>query len=209
MRLKAITLSLLSLLIVGTAASIGYASWQYSGDSETVNQFNVNIKEFTFSWTDSDVLDDETYEYASEFPDALNGLEDEDSVEGQALAAAIDAKRSGTDWVGNIDKRDGVAENLNKVLNVSDDCIYIIKIKSDGSFELYVTYETLPSGNSLKRKIGQSFGPVYKTVYQKDSNGIYKATQSYKGTATYTYYDNAGRQTQASFNTDDFKAYSN
>lgn len=209
MKLKAITLSLLSLLIVGTAASIGYASWQYSGDSETVNQFNVNIKEFTFSWTDSDVLDDETYEYASEFPDALNGLNDEDSEAGQALAEAIEAMTVGTDWVGNLDSHSDITNNLKKVLNVSSDCSFIIKIKSDGTYELYVTYETLPSGNSLKNKIGKSFGPVYKTVYQKDSNGVYKAVQSYKGTATYTYYDAAHGYKQASFNTDDFKAYSN
>ena len=95
MKLRAVTLSFLSLLVVGAAVSVGYASWQYSGDNETVNQFDVNIKEFTFSWTDSDVLDDQTYEYASEFPDALNGLNDEDSEEGQALSAAIEAKRSG------------------------------------------------------------------------------------------------------------------
>lgn len=208
MKLRAVTLSLLSLLVVGAAVSVGYASWQYSGDNETVNQFDVNIKEFTFSWTDSDVLDDQTYEYASEFPDALNGLNDEDSEEGQALSAAIEAKRSGTDWLGNIDSRDGVASNLKKVLNVSDDCTFIIKVKSDGSYELYVTYETLPNPMSWNY-VGKRFGTIYKTVYQKDSNGVYKATQSYKGTATYTFYDNAGGQTQASFNTDDFKASSN
>ncbi len=201
MKPRAITLSLLSLLIVGTAASIGYASWQFSGDNEIANKFDVNIKEFSFGWTDSDVLDDTTYEYASEFPDALNGLNDPDSVEGQALADAIEAKRSGTDWLGNMDTIVNVKDNLAKVLNVTDDCLYIIKIKTDGSYELYVTYEDISNSS-----IYTSFGPVYKTVYEKNSEGVYKATQSYKGTATVTYYDNAGGQKQKSFNTDDFKA---
>lgn len=193
-------------LLLAAAAGTGYASWTFSGNSATINSIAVNIgKQWSFNWTDSDVLDDETYEYSAEFPDALNGLEDPDSETGQALAAALAARKS-TDWVGNIDEISSVNKNLAKVLNVSDDCTYIIKIKADGSYELYVTYVTLPTGSSLRRKIGQRFGTVYKTVYQQDASGKYKAVQSYKGTATYTYYDSANNQYQASFNTDDFQA---
>ena len=197
MKIRILLYSLLASILIGT----GYASWQFSGDSEVQNSIGLNIKQFEFSWTDSDVLDDETYEYSSEFPDALNGLEDPDSEQGQALAAAIEAKRSGADWLGNMDEISNVSDNLSKVLNVSEDCSYIIKIKSDGSYELYVTYEDLSS-----KRIYQRFGTVYKTVYQKDESGKYKAVQSYKGTATVTYYDTRGGQWQRSFNTDDFKA---
>ncbi len=200
MRNKTLLLSFLSVMVAGLAGAIGYASWEFSQDSSISNQIGLNIKQFTFDWTDSDVLDEETYEYSSEFPDALNGLEDPNSEQGQALAEAIEAKRTGADWLGNMDEISNVSGNLAKVLDVSDDCSYIIKIKSDGSYELYVTYEDLSS-----KRLYARFGPVYKTVYQKDENGNYKAVQSYKGTATITYYDTWGGQWQKSFNTDDFR----
>lgn len=199
MKLRNILLSFALLVAAGITVSLGHASWQYSGNVNTLDNINVNINAFTFDWVDSDVLDEKTYEYSSEFPDALNGLNDSDSVEGQALKKAIESKRSGADWVGNMDNKSTVITNLDKVLDVTDDCKYIIKIKSDGSYELYVTYE------SLNQSLYTRFGPVYKTVYQKDENGVYKAVQSYKGTATITYYDTWSGQWQRSFNTDDFR----
>ncbi len=201
MKNKGIFLSFASLMVLGLAGSIGYASWQYSKSEKTISNIALNIKKWDFSWTGSDVLDDITYEHASEFPTALNGLEDPDSVEGQALAQAIAAKKS-TDWVGNMDSIVNVSGNLAKVLNVSDDCTYIIKIKADGSYELYMTYV-----DYSKKSIYARFGPVYKTVYKQDEDGNYKAVQSYKGTATVTYYDAAHGQKQKSFNTDDFQSY--
>lgn len=160
----------------------------------------MNIRAFSFSWEGSDSLDAETYGYAEGFPNALNGLNDPTSERGKALADAIAAKKS-SDWLGNMDSISNVSDNLSKVLDVGDDCSYIIKIKSDGSYELYVTYEDLSSKSIYAR-----FGPVYKTVYRKNADGEYEAVQSYKGTATVTYYDTRHMQWQRSFNTDDFRS---
>lgn len=187
----------------GLTTSLGHASWEFSGNTNTFNNVNIKINSFVFNdWVDSDVLDEKTYEYSAGFPEALNGLNDPTSEKGQALSKAITAKRSGADWVGNMDNKSTVITNLDKVLDVTDDCSYIIKIKSDGSYELYVTYEDLDS-----LSLYESFGPVYKTVYKKDENGIYKTVQSYVGTATITYYDTRSWQWQRSFNTDDFTIY--
>lgn len=138
-----------------------------------------------------------TYDYSYKFSDALNGLNDSESEEGQALAKAI-AENSSRTWLGNNDADTIVASNLDKVLNVSDDCTYLITINSDGSYCLYVTYDDLSqycdsSGNIRSQYIytGRNAAKVktYKTLYTKDSAGKYVAAQSWVGTCTLSYYD--------------------
>ncbi len=209
MRIKTIFLSLLSLIAVSAAFSVGYASWEFSGGNETVNAVTINIKGFNF-WIDSNVLDEDTYQYSEDFTDALNGLDDPNSVQGQALADAIEERKNtggilfyNDDEVGNMDANSGISENLKKVLNVKDDCSYIIKFNSDGSYELYVTYVDLSS-----KSYNSTIEPVYKTVYKKNDNGEYKAVQSYKGTSTVVRYSSGYFTWSKSFSTDDFKANS-
>ncbi len=209
MRIKTIFLSLLSLIAVSAAFSVGYASWEFSGGNETVNAVTINIKGFNF-WIDSNVLDEDTYQYSEDFTDALNGLDDPNSVQGQALADAIEERKNtggilfyNDDEVGNMDANSGISENLKKVLNVKDDCSYIIKFNSDGSYELYVTYVDLSS-----KSYSSTIEPVYKTVYKKNDNGEYKAVQSYKGTSTVVRYSSGYFTWSKSFSTDDFKANS-
>ncbi len=207
MKIKAIFLSLLSLIAVSAAFSIGYASWQFSGNNEAVNNITVNIQGFSF-WTDSDVLDEDTYKYAEDFTDALNGLDDPNSEQGQALADAIEKRKDvflisffNGDEVGNMDDNDNISADLKKVLNVKDGCSYIIKFNSDGTYELYVTYVDLSS-----KSYGATISPVYKTVYEKNSNGEYKAVQSYKGSSTVTRYYTSIVERSKGFSTSDFTA---
>lgn len=194
----AIRALLISMLL---GVGVGYASWGFSSERGASAVTTVNIRgfSFSFSWDGSDSLDADTYGYAEGFPEALNGLDDPTSERGKALSDAIAAKKS-SDWLGNMDSISNVSGNLGKVLDVKEGCSYIIKIKSDGSYELYVTYEDLSAKSVYAR-----FGPVYKTVYRKNSDGKYAAVQSCKGTATVTYYDTRHMQWQRSFNTDDFQ----
>lgn len=187
------------LISIALGVGVGHAAWGFSSDGGASATTVVNIRGFSFSWDGSDSLDAATYGYAEGFQEALNGLGDPASERGKALADAIAAKKS-SDWLGNMDSISNVSGNLEKVLGVKDGCSYIIKIKSDGSYELYITYEDLSAKSVYAR-----FGPVYKTVYRKDSDGEYRAVQSYKGTATVTYYDTRHMQWQRSFNTDDFQ----
>ena len=209
MKIKAIFLSLLTLIVTSVAFSIGYASWQYSSSNETTNNIAVNIQGFNF-WVDSDVLDEDTYQYSEDFIDALNGLDDPNSEQGQALADAIEQRKNtsalfffNSDEVGNMDDNTGISNDLKKVLNVKDGCSYIIKINTDGTYELYVTYVNLSSKN-----YGDTIEPVYKTVYEKNANGEYRAVQSYKGSSVVARYSSGYFNWQKSFSTSDFTANS-
>lgn len=186
-----------SLFAPMCSVSLGFASWEFSSQEFDSPIIGLRINDFNFGWTGSDTLDEMTYEYSCKFSDALNGLDDPESVEGQALAKAIEENLNRT-WLGNNDTNTVVASNLNMVLDVSDNCTYLITINSDGSYCLYVTYDDLSqycdSNGNIKAQYvytGRNAAKVktYKTLYTKDSTGKYVATQSWVGTCTLSYYD--------------------
>lgn len=184
------------LLFITACGFIPYNAFAIGQPSISATHTISFVKTIT-GWTNSDILSDEFYQAAEDLEYALSHP---DSEQGQALTAAIAAKKS-TDWMGNMDNITQVSNNLDEVMTVSNGVTYIIKIFSNGDYELYMT-----NVNYQNKSIYSTFSPVYRTVYEKQPDGTYKATESTSGSCQVTYYDQHHMQWQKSFNTDTFTA---
>lgn len=177
-----------SMLLTNNA----YASEQTKID--LIQKIKFSLK----SWSGSEKLTNNAYESSITLEYALNNPTSES---GESLINAMNARKS-KDWVGNMDTISNVSDNLEKVMEVPYGCTYIIKIKSNSWYELYITYE-----NYEYMSIYTRFGVVYKTTFQETNNGNFEIISSESGTATVTYYDISHGQMQKSFNTDEFISY--
>lgn len=188
------TLTMIGLLFISTC---GFTySGVYSASQPLIAAANnISFAATIKGWTNSDILSDEFYEAAEDLEYALSNPS---STSGIALSDAIAAKKS-ADWIGNMDKITQVSGNLEDVMTVSSGTTYILKICSNGNYELYMT-----SVNYKNKSIYSTISPVYKTTYELQSDGTYKAVQSEVGSCQVTYYDSSHGQWQKSFNTDSF-----
>lgn len=183
----------ISLFAMLFTFGLGYASWEFTGSSNSENAVNIVIGNFTFNstWTDSDKLTEEAYESATDFEYAINNP---DTPEGQAWKDAWSSKNTlGNSYVGSMDQNAG--DSLDIVFDY-EGANYIIKRKSQNEYYLYVTYE------ALNRPTG-TVQPVYKTKYIRDESGNLVPVQSWVGRCNRNIYS-VYQLTTYSFDTESF-----
>lgn len=84
---------LFCILVIMSSIGIGFANWNFQSDTNINNQINVlvvkpNLKQ---TWTNSDKLTDDAYEFATDFMQAINNPT---SAEGQAWTKAWNEKHT-------------------------------------------------------------------------------------------------------------------
>ena len=175
--------------------------FNYSKNSQLFHIVNVSIGDFSFQqeWEISEEVKEtsegtKVIECSTELEVAINGLNDPDSTEGKALSKALDSAFSKTsndgnyEYIGSADSRSKVLTQLNKVLDVDDNCSYVIVRNEDtGAFTLYMTYVNLDDYIYLWDFYSQRVSPVYKTEYTL-VDGEYYPTSTVKGSCTLCTY---------------------
>ena len=98
---------------------------------------------------------------------------------------------SSSDTLGSMDFWE--ANDINKYFNTSTENISFVLHFPDGvsdTYYLYTTSEPLGSGNAPATPIGQSISPIYRTILQKNSQGVWEAVETTVGSAKSAWYDN-------------------
>lgn len=179
---KLITIFALAITIFSSVVGVGYAQWNFSGDTTLNLTANASVIKFKFGleWVDEDVLTDEAHDQADIIQKGLNGLNDSSSSEGKALKKILDQTwTAGYGYVGNMSANLSVRSAFSELGLSTDagDYACMIVTNADGSYDYYVTYENIFWKSKGTKVV------CYKTHYEVDpDDGKYYPTQSVKGT---------------------------
>lgn len=108
----------------------------------------------------------------------------------------IESRSEGSWWatsdtLGSMDFWE--SSDINKYFNSSNENITFVIYFPDGVSDTYYLYTTdlkLNNGNSPNIPIGENIYPIYQTVLQKNSEGIWEAVDTKVGFAPSDWYDN-------------------
>ena len=184
-------LTLLMLCVVCVSVSGVYATWKYTQNKieDKQNQISLGVDEFVF--TPEEVLPDEEFDQLGEnHVELINNILNE--VRYGLNSTQKDIIHKYLVNVGDIIYCDQKVEggNLKHLMldgaNVEHLLFLIVKV-SDSEYHTYTYTE-----NDIDKAILGTRITVYKTVMEKDANGVWDATRSYVGTAVVIDPPNVG-----------------
>ena len=181
-----------------------FAEWSYSNGDPDPAYSDVSIDLYVYPWDGSDELpdDNESGTNHSKLIDTImNGTYDGQGIglnhpDSYLNNEIYDRSNSflwfGSDTLGSMDFWE--SSDINKYFNTRTENISFVLYFPDGVDDTYYLYTldvTLAnSDGSPVTPIGQNISPVYRTVLQKNSEGVWEAISTETGYAKSAYYDN-------------------
>ena len=197
-------LSFCLILLLLIAVPGAYATWNYAtehpADVETIVPLYLDV----FPWDGSDELPDDGTQgnnHAVLIESILNG-----TYQGEGIGLnhsnsylnneIYDRSNSflwfGSDTLGSMDFWE--SNDINKYFNTRTQNVSFVLYFPDGVDDTYYLYtldvELADSDGNPVTPIGRNISPVYRTVLQKNAEGVWEATSTETGYAKSAYYDN-------------------
>lgn len=194
---------LLALLFVVFLPGV-YALWYFTAEDAEDVQGAVPLYLDVFPWDGSDVLPDDDQDGVNHgvlIEAILNGTYDGQGIglnqPNSYLNNEIHDRSNsflwfGSDTLGSMDFWE--SNDINKYFNTRTQNVSFVLHFPDGVDDTYYLYtldvELADSDGNPVTPIGQNISPVYRTVLQKNSEGVWEAISTETGYAKSAYYDN-------------------